>query len=174
MQLDVLYRLGSAWSVGVYGAYGFGQAEGTSFIVGTEPNSPGSRLAEVTPFASAHTIRVGVEALRSLPAWGRFTPWLGAGTGYEWTQGEGEGAGFVQFPSMTYRGFEWLNLQAGADLPVGAKGTAGLFLQGSLGRYEAIDVDGTGDLLAAALQGPIPEKALHGWLQLGIRGAWGL
>jgi hypothetical protein len=98
-----------------------------------------------------------------MPA-GSVDPWLGLGVGYEifgaslTTQG--------RTISTDTKGFEFLNLQGGADFKVADAVAVGPFLSFSLGQYSSVS---SGDA-----SGDITNKAIHEWLTIGVKGTFGL
>jgi len=99
-------------------------------------------------------------------------PWIGAGAGYEWlTFGvSGEDADEEISADVGVRGFEFLNLQAGIDLPLNDAIGLGPFLAFTVARYDTLSIDCSGDCgLLEEDSEDIEEKALHHWLMLGAR-----
>jgi hypothetical protein len=101
---------------------------------------------------SARTMRAGVEVLYNLlRSTARFSPWIGAGIGWEGLTVKEGG------DSSTANGFEFANLQLGGDVRVTRAVTLGPYATVSFGRY----LQGDGET--------IEERANHGWLQAGLR-----
>jgi hypothetical protein len=98
-------------------------------------------------------------------------PWIGVGAGYEWLtigiSGEDDDEDFSA--DVGVRGFEFLNLQAGIDLPLNDAIGLGPFLAFTVARYDTLTVDCSGDCgdLDDDSQ-DLDEKALHHWLMLGV------
>jgi hypothetical protein len=121
---------------------------------------------EVGQSCTLSGLRAGIEAIWSFHAEGD-TPWVGLGTGWEWL--------FTAYSSSSYRtsldvsGWEFVNLQAGYDVQVAPRWKVGGFVSGSVGEFSraALRLDGT------TTEGPIPGKAVHGWLQVGVKGTFG-
>lgn len=149
VQVDVLYRVKPAFALGGYFSWGFAHAGGDAADA-CELRGDG---------CSASVVRIGAQAIWSLPPIGRVAPWLGAGLGYEWNRLEGE-------ERSTFEGFEFPGLQAGGDLAIGERLSVGPFAMIAVGQYAR---GAYGDV-----DGALPEKKVHAWLELGVRGRFGL
>ena len=86
----------------------------------------------------------------------RFLPWIGAGIGYEWNKLD-DGT-----EEATFKGCEFLNLQAGGDYKVSDQLSVGPYVMFALGQYDEVD-DGGASV-------SIPDKKMHEWLSFGLRG----
>ena len=66
-------------------------------------------------------------------------------------------------------GWEFVNLQAGYDVDVSPGWKVGPWISGSVGEFSraSLGVDGQNH------RPNIPNKAVHGWLQLGVKGSFG-
>jgi hypothetical protein len=140
--IDAGYMVTPNILVGLYGQYGFVQ---------TKSSCTG---------CSAHDLRFGVQGQYHLSPTESADPWLGLGIGYEslgLSQGGEDGS---------LKGFEFLNLQGGADFKVADALAVGPFLSFSLGKYSSATVNG--------VSGDIPQTATHEWLTLGVKGTFGL
>lgn len=157
IQVDAMFRLAPGLAVGGYFSYGFGQAGGQ--LKDTVCDVPG---VDCTP----SNMRLGVQATWAIPAGGGFLPWVGLGTGYEWSKLHASGPGGSG--DVKFRGWEILNLQLGGDFLATPLFRVGPFVMLSLGRYST--AESTGDLAGAVTL--IPEKKVHEWLQLGVRGTF--
>lgn len=121
---------------------------------------------QVGESCSLSGLRAGIEAIWSFHAEGN-TPWVGIGTGWEWL--------FTAYSSTLYRtsldvsGWEFVNLQAGYDMEVAPRWKVGAFVGGAVGSFSraTLRLDG------ATKEGPIPDGAVHGWLQVGVKGTFG-
>jgi hypothetical protein len=97
-----------------------------------------------------------------------FTPWVGYGAGYEWSsfdESDPSGSG-----TITFKGWEFANLQLGGDYAVAPRWFLGPYISMSYGRFDAIGLESGG--MSASID--IPEKRVHSWLQLGLRGRFDL
>ena len=155
LELELGARVGPAF-VGGYVTYAFGKA--------------GSALESGTS-RSASNVRFGFEVLWHLGLDGPVDPWLGLGVGYEWlTLSVGGSGGTI---TGSARGFEWVNLQLGIDFPLGRSFRLGPFVRSRVAQYDTgslgvinsqgAEASGTGD---------IQSKALHLWIDLGLRFAF--
>jgi len=158
LQVDALYRVNPRLALGLYYSYGFAQVDGDAAGACDVPGAD----------CTATVKRVGVQGTYAFAPRRRITPWAGANVGYEWNAIESSDPS--QQPSetsrTTFKGWEYLGLQGGADLQLGAKVAAGPFLAVSISRY------GEGETPGSSVDGSesIDEKKLHGWLTLGLRG----
>ena len=126
---------------------------------------------------SFHGLRFGANAHYHFGAPGaEFDPWLGGGFGYEWlsqgifVEAEGQEADI----SATYHGFEFVNVQAGVDLPLSDSAGFGPFIAATLASYQtasgSCSGDGCTDMVSDSED--IDDTALHTWLFLGVRGTF--
>ncbi len=148
LQLDLGYRVDNHLFIGGYGSY----------LIGFE----GDRCDNID-CDSPSGMRVGGEIIYNiLPVTHSFSPWIGAGIGYEWLWSSEQGV------DSTVRGMEFFNAQLGVDFRVGRYmrlGPYGLF---ALGQYSKLSVDDV-DI-------DIDNKGTHEWIHLGVKatfGAWG-
>lgn len=154
LQLDLTWRVRPNVALGVYFAWGLGRAGGD---LASACDEPGAGC-----FASVR--RLGVQVLRSFGAIRGFTPWVGGGAGYEWsTLSASPSSGRVH---ATIRGWEYLNLQVGADYPAARRLSVGPYLLVSIAEYGEGELGGEG--------GDIRDRSLHAWLGLGVRGTFEL
>ncbi len=103
-------------------------------------------------------------------------PWVGVGFAYEYlrdraTEGPAERV-------VSYRGFQFFNLQAGADFELGSGFKIGPYAAFALTQFTRISASLTGaGPLSQSFEGAIAdvgETRIHGWMNLGIRGVVGL
>lgn len=147
IQLDALWRFGERFSAGAYFSWGVALLEG----------EVADRCDTLGADCSVSVFRLGLEGTYAFTqASQRFTPWVGAGIGYEWVRSSVSSAGFSG--SQRLGGWEVANVQAGADWPVSRRLAIGPFAMVSIGRYSSVDGN------------EITEKGWHQWLTLGVRG----
>jgi len=153
IQVDVGFKVMPGLTLGAYGSYGFGQK--------------GSLIKSLCTGASSCSdptdIRFGVQALFALPL-PILAPWVGIGTGYEQTHFKASGVPLLggQGLSATFSGWEYFNLQAGADVLSIPTFGLGPYVQYSLGQYSSLS--GVRDLIGT------PGKTNHSWFTIGVRG----
>lgn len=168
IQVDAMYAVAPDLSVGAYLSYGFAKAE----FLGICDNSGVD--------CTARSTRVGLQAAYTFRnASPSFLPWVGAGFGYEWASLNAELFGVEAESSAS--GFEFLNLQAGADFAVNEKLSVGPYLQLSVAQYSSFETsepvfdDTTGDYLGnVKTSGSIEDKGVHQWFGFGVRGRFAL
>ncbi|BDG02702.1 outer membrane beta-barrel protein [Anaeromyxobacter oryzae] len=146
IQLDAIYNLNKNVGLGGYFSYGLGQ---------TASDACGTGVS-----CSASVMRLGVQGTYTLDPMGQATPWAGVGIGYEWAKVSGGGE------TLTLKGFEFLNLQVGADFAVAPQLAVGPYLGMSVGQYSDAEISGT--------SASIPDKSTHEWFQVGVRGKFDL
>ena len=152
LQLDVGVTLHGRWFVGAYGQYAWSVLQLGGCQVGESCSVTG--------------LRVGVQATWSLrPHAG---PWIGLGTGYEWMFTSYSGADFDA--RVDVGGWEYVILQLGWDVELSPGWKAGPWFSGSIGEFSRATVSEQGQ----ATDTSIPNKAVHGWLQLGVKGSFTL
>jgi outer membrane protein W len=156
--LDLGYFVTPQIMVGVYGHYGIG------LIADGEAGGAGCQEGED---CSGSVIRFGVQGQYHLSRGESLDPWFGLGIGYEMASGTVSEGGAEQ--TATYKGFEFLNLQAGADFKVANNVGIGPFASFSLGQYSSLSVDPE----PPGFEGDIEETAMHQWLVIGVHGAFG-
>lgn len=158
LQLDVAFPVSPQVSLGGYLSYGFGQVGG----------DVKDECDYYNLDCSARSVRLGVQALFALgnPGTG-FTPWVGAGLGYEWAGFEQKGGG--ESYELTANGPE-LNLQLGGDFRTSPQFSVGPYMMLSIGRYSNVEVNtsfmGSGKVSI--------DETVHQWLGFGIRGKFDL
>jgi hypothetical protein len=116
-------------------------------------------------------VQVGLEGSYRFTPDAKFAPWVGLGGGYEWwradyfTQNAGLGG--------TVRGFQGF-VHGGGDVRVGPQLVVGPFAEVSFGRFD----HSTGRVRVGNTTNETPsdiaDTALHTWVTLGVRGAFGL
>jgi hypothetical protein len=150
VQVEGGYRVLPQLAVGGYLSYGPGQVG--SVCDGAK--------------CSASVTRLGVEATWRFEQVLALVPWAGLGVGYEWAEYKAtDGADTLK---LTYRGLEYLDLQAGADYPVTSKLKVGPFASFALGRYTNLKVESP----LGNSTGSVPSPTTHSWLTFGVRGSW--
>ena len=145
--VDVGVRIKGVVFVGGYFEYGaFG--------------SPSASICTQSLSCSSNTVRLGGEVLVHPLGSARIDPWLGVGSGFEWLNLTATLNGLSG--SAQYRGWEFINLQAGLDFALGSVLRLGPFVRFSMGQYTTLSgSDGTTIDVA--------NTALHEWLSFGVR-----
>lgn len=152
--VDLGYRISEHFFVGIYGQLGFG-------TTGPELAGPCGSMSGLDCGVYSH--RLGIETQVHLVPNGTFDPWIGYGLGFEWfstyiVDGSNEN-------TFTASGFEFGNFQLGLDFRLVDHFFFGPVLSGSVGQYSSIERCITGSCTDES----IADKALHGWIVLGIR-----
>ena len=148
VQLDAAWHFDARWRLGMYFQYGFARIAGD--FCPARASCRGSQL------------RQGVQATYALAA-GSPVPWIGVGLGAEWLWLTVSADGARS--TLRLVGFEMAQLQAGLDWRSSSGISVGPFASLSLGQYQKILGGSTVSNVATAL---------HGWLQLGVKGTFDL
>jgi outer membrane protein len=154
--VDAGYRINPNIYVGGYFGYGFG-------LVSSDTCASGASC-------SASVMRFGANVHYHFLPNESFDPWVGLGVGYEKMSFSAEAGGAKT--EGGYHGFEFANLQAGADFKATPAMRIGPFVSFSLSQYSTADVTVPGSSLK--FQGSIADKSFHEWLLLGVRGQYDL
>jgi hypothetical protein len=158
---DLGYRFTPHWMVGAYFAYGFGLL-GSQYKDGCDVSGASCNV---------HDMRLGGQVHYHFRPQEDLDPWIGAGLGYEWLSTRAEGGG--QGATLTLKGLEFLNLQAGLDFLLGDDKSFGLgpFVAMSFAQYGSgscsIKVAGT----TTDCGGDI-DSTVHEWFTVGVRGVF--
>lgn len=128
---------------------------------------------------SFHGLRLGANVHYHFGAPGAsIDPWFGGGFGYEWlSQGFFlEAQGNEGDLSVTYHGFEFVNVQAGVDLPLSDTAGFGPFIGATFASYQKASLSCAGSVCDTeeSTSEDIDDTALHTWVFLGVRGAFRL
>lgn len=153
---DLAWRLGSGFAAGVY-------LEGG-------PDFGTSNCGALS--CSATMVRGGLQGLWEERFDGKFRWWGAVGAGYERSNVD------IGVGSVTYKGFEYLNLKGGADFRFGPF-TLGPFITLSVGEYRWADATISyldplaGRTVTKSMSQTINARKLHSWYGLGVRGTYG-
>lgn len=169
LQLDLGYRVIPSLMVGGYFMYGFGITGDTIQKICDAGEAAGADVS-----CSSHDLRLGLQAHYHILPDETVDPWVGAGIGYEWLgfgidQSVG---GASQTVSVLGHGWEFINLQTGADFSLAPGIALGPFLSLSVAQYSktTTSCDGTGCTADDSMSEDIDKTAMHEWLMLGVRG----
>jgi hypothetical protein len=111
---------------------------------------------------SASNIRVGAEAVYGFMPDSTFNPWVSVGSGWEWLNQTIVENGKTHANGLN--GWEWFNIQVGADWNLSKMFAAGPYLGYFGGQYSSATVDDRNFTIASA------NRQFHGWVQLGLKG----
>jgi hypothetical protein len=163
LQFDLGWRFSPHWYAGAFFQYAFG--------------SVGSTLACATAgvSCSASDIRFGVDVVYTFTPRSSVMPWIGLGAGYEIAKITLEGNG-QSVDVATLKGFEFAHVGLGVDFRVATWLRVGPFATLTLGQYSSFDTqfDPTTNTIGPSQSIDITNKALHEWLQLGIKATFDL
>jgi len=148
--VDVGYRFDTLF-IGAYGQYAFG-------LLGGQADCGSLGLS-----CSIAAIRTGFEA-QFHPA-GRLDvdPWVGVAFGYEWQSLQVSNA--MGAVAVTLQGWEIARLGGGCDFAVTPWHRLGPFAEFSINEFVQTGFSGS----QGGSSEPIPRKALHFWISVGIK-----
>jgi outer membrane protein W len=150
--LDLGYFLTPNIMLGLYGHYAFVLPKGCADSAS----------------CSGNDIRIGLQGQYHLKPGGELNPWFGLGVGYEFWNGFVEVEG--QESSLSFKGFEFVNLQGGADFKLTKLISAGPFLSISVGQYSSVSSENA----AGSNDADVEPKGLHEWVVVGGRATFDL
>lgn len=152
LQVDVGVTLHRRWFVGGYAQYAWNVLQ-----IGE---------CQKGQTCSVTGLRLGLQATYAIHDDGG--PWVGLGTGWEWMFTSYSGPDYsIQ---LDVSGWEFANLQAGWDVEVSPGWMVGPWVSGSVGEFSRASLRGAG----SATEQNIPNRAVHGWFQLGLKGSFSL
>ncbi|MCE9669989.1 hypothetical protein LY474_19500 [Myxococcus stipitatus] len=109
-------------------------------------------------------LRLGVGFSYHVPSENLWSPWVGAGLGFERLKTEFENHSGKT--TVTDSGIELLNLQAGIDLALSDVVRVGPYFSAAAGMYLRSTLRRDGQ---DVLSGDIEQKTVHFWFQPGVR-----
>jgi opacity protein-like surface antigen len=163
--LDVGYRLTGKVYLGAFLQYGVGVVNDAQEFCRLPPSLH-------QPNCSVRDIRLGLDGRYHFD-FGGFSPWLGYGLGYEWWSFKvdynlGVGATGTD-PDLedSWSGFEFANLQVGADLQILRRLILGPFISFSLDQFR--NFTRTLNSPAMTAKYDVSNRSVHEWLFFGVR-----
>jgi len=161
--LDVGYRLNADFYLGGFAQYGFG--------IVNDDRQDLCRNANVN--CSASDTRLGVMGRYHLPVGSPLSPWLGFGVGYEWaTFSLNQSLIGSSNTDATWSGFEFANLQIGADYHVAPKVALAPFVSVSFGQFRHASTETTTAMTTTTMDEDVTQTAVHEWILIGVRAAF--
>lgn len=165
--LDLGARLNHRFYVGGYLAYGIGILGSTLADQCDLGESQGFDVS-----CSAHDWRFGAQFQYHIGDLAQPHGWLGAGVGYEivgYSVSVTQGSQEVTV-SASAGGWEFVNLQAGLDIPLTEKLALGPFATFTVAQYEDTSSECSGSCTGITDQdASIEDKSIHNWLLFGLR-----
>ncbi|QSQ21471.1 outer membrane beta-barrel protein [Pyxidicoccus parkwayensis] len=160
LQLDAGYFINSNVYVGANFQYGLG------FLKEDCPEGASCSLSQM---------RLGLNVAYHFMPGQKLRPWLGLGVGYEMldTSISATQLGISAKVKQSVRGLEFAAFQGGFDYKLNDSFSVGPFLTATVGQYSTvsskIEVDGVDGVDPVDDSQDIEEKAIHTWLQGGVR-----
>jgi hypothetical protein len=119
---------------------------------------------------SGSVMQLGVEGVYRFLADRGFAPWAGLGFGYEWASGDYDRANGGT--GATFRGLQGL-VQVGGDARVSSQLVLGPYVEAAFGRYGTADARTRLGNTTTETTMDISNTAIHTWISIGMRGAFG-
>ncbi len=156
LQLEAGWRANPLLTVGGYFSYGIGQ-NGTALS---------NDCAATGQSCTTSVVRLGVQVLYAFapPAPQQFVPWVGVGLGYEWASVKYTGGGYAD-ETVSFSGWEFLNLQVGGDWALGPQFSIGPYLMLSIAQYTSAEDTSGGQTVSIPM-----DQTVHEWIGFGVRG----
>lgn len=164
LEIEAGWRFTREISAGLYFGYGFAFAG--RFICDQAGIPPEFSCST----SGASTMRYGIQAAYRFVSGGAMTPWIGLGAGLEQAQMDVKVSFQGQSAKQTFKisGWEYANLQLGADWVVSPGLKLGPFARVSLGKFDTVKLAGEKQDFPSSIQ------ALHEWVTLGLKGTFDL
>jgi opacity protein-like surface antigen len=161
--LDAGYRFNHELYLGAYFQYGFG-------VVNDDRQDP-CRVDNVD--CSASDVRLGVMGRYHLPPLSQLSPWLGLGFGYEWgTFSLHQTIIGATNTDSTWSGFEFANIQLGADYKIAPRVALAPFVSVSIGQYGHRSETTTSGNMSNTTDDDLVRTSTHEWILIGARVAF--
>jgi len=153
LQVDVGWRFTPNLYLGAFFQYSF------AFI-----SSKQSAACTVNGWTSCtgSNIQFGADFVYTFLPYATFAPYVGLGLGWEIAGLSYSGSN--QSISESVSGFQFARILVGGDFRVGSAFRVGPFVNFSLGQFSSLSSPNS------SANGTITNKALHSWLQFGIKG----
>lgn len=126
-----------------------------------------SKACDAGASCSGNDLVAGVQAHYHFAPQEKADPWAGLGVGYEWANFSQSGNNGSSNGELTFRGFQFVNIQAGVDFPISSGFRLAPFVQLAIGQYSTGTVSSGGQTGS----GDITNTALHELLTFGVRGS---
>jgi hypothetical protein len=152
--VDIGGKFHPNWFVGGYLGLGVGGAAGRL--------DDGCKSAGLS--CATATFRLGAQIQYNVLPGERVNPWFGYGIGLESTAASASAGG--RTISTTGVGPEFAHLMGGVDFRLSHGFGIGPFIDFSIAQYSTAKMEGG----SGSQSGSIEDKALHEWLQIGVRG----
>ncbi|MBF5043088.1 hypothetical protein FGE12_11880 [Aggregicoccus sp. 17bor-14] len=154
LTLDVGGKIGGHFFLGGYAGLGLGGA-GRRFDLA---------CSGVDVECVGYSFRLGVLAQYNLAPAAKVNPWLGYGAGVE---GSGVAVSTARGDATsTAVGWDFARLMGGVDFRLPTGFGVGPYAELALGRYDTLTEHSPGDV---SRKTHIADKAVHGWLNVGVR-----
>jgi opacity protein-like surface antigen len=159
--LDVGYRFDPSLYLGAYLQYGFGVVNDD---VRTECRNANSDC-------SASDTRLGIMGrYRFSPVW-KLAPWAGLGIGYEWGSYTNHVSTAITNLDVgsSWSGWEFLNLQGGADYRLSPQFSISPFISVSIDQFQSTTTTTAVGNTTNTNSQDLAKKSLHEWIMIGAR-----
>jgi outer membrane protein W len=156
--IDAGYLITPNFYVGLLFQYGFGLVASINESFCNDPNVS----------CSTSDLTLGVNAHYHVNPTAPVHPWLGLGFNYEALDSSSSIMGVSG--SRSTSGFQYVNIQIGADISVGPNLAVGPIASLAVGQYLSVSQQ-TG---STTVSQDVTNKSFHEWLLLGVRGVYNI
>jgi hypothetical protein len=161
-------RVSGAVPIEVAGRYRFTPSFSAGIYFQYDPAFVATYSCLATFTCTASDVRVGAEAVYAFLPDSTFNPWISLGSGWEWLNQSVDIPATLTSPAATHKlglnGWEWFNVQIGADWNVSKMFAFGPYVGFFGGQYSSATVDGKSTTIASS------AREFHGWWQFGLKG----
>ncbi|MCY1001921.1 outer membrane beta-barrel protein [Myxococcus sp. MISCRS1] len=161
LELNAGYFFNKNFYLGAFFQYGLGSLN-TEEVAGEEDPCSVDGVS-----CSASQLRFGVNAAYHFDATPLVDPWVGVGIGYEIlnTKISLELLGEELSVKTSVKGFEFVSAQGGVDFRISPKFSVGPYITATVGQYSSASLSDGEDEESQDIE----EKAIHGWINGGVR-----
>jgi hypothetical protein len=158
--VDAGYRLNPNMMIGAFFQYGVG-------LINTSGALSSAGCGKNGVSCSGSDLKFGAQFHYHLMPDQTIDPWAGIGIGYEIGSASASAGG--QSAGASYSGFQFVDIQVGADYKAMPNLGIGPFIDFSLGQFSSCSFTGAASGTGSC---SIPQQAMHEWFTIGLRGAY--
>jgi hypothetical protein len=159
--VDLGWRFAESFFAGGYLGAGFGSTGSDAELEAACRDDDDDLNNDIA--CSAYTLRAGLEAQYSFQPGERINPWVGYGFGIESSSSTLTDYEHGYQETVTAMGLTYAQLSAGFDARYAVG--FGPFVEAALGEFTKTNTD----VGSSVTRTPVADRALHGWLTLGLR-----
>jgi hypothetical protein len=147
--------------------YRFGPTVWGGLFLELGPASVDDDFCPPGPDCEANDIRFGVDVQFHLQPRAAVDPWIGIGLAAEFLEVEAYDPSVDRVSDFSWGGLELPLLEAGLDVALSDRGSIGPYVSWSIAHFTRWDVATPG---FADESGRIDERAIHTWIEIGLKG----